>query len=53
MTVRFTNELIRNITMKLGYSNAKLRCRERCPSSNRRKRDMPSATDIGALGRSS
>ena len=26
MTVRFKNELVRNITIKLGYANAKVRC---------------------------
>ena len=25
MTVRFKNELVRNITIKLGYANAKVR----------------------------
>ena len=28
MTVRFKNELVRNITIKLGYANAKVRLQE-------------------------
>ena len=31
MTVRFKNELVRNITIKLGYANAKVRLRHFCP----------------------
>ena len=30
MTVRFKNELVRNITIKLGYANAKVRCVSAC-----------------------
>ena len=32
-TVRFKNELVRNITIKLGYANAKIyKCDGKCPS---------------------
>ena len=34
MTVRFKNELVRNITIKLGYANAKVR--PRTPSASTR-----------------
>ena len=32
MTVRFKNELVRNITIKLGYANAKVRAPSRSPA---------------------
>lgn len=35
MTVRFKNELVRNITIKLGYANAKVRISQDRSSSSR------------------
>ena len=39
-TVRFKNELVRNITIKLGYANAKVRLQaERSPATRARAKD--------------
>lgn len=63
MTVRFKNELERNITIKLGYANAKIyKCKDpRCPrpacfkaygssKEDNPKCDVPGAADAGGSG---
>ena len=59
MTVRFKNELVRNITIKLGYANAKVRCKafgtrfdlaEACVSSRSTSARTQPAQDLAATG---
>lgn len=50
-TVRFKNELERNITIKLGYANAKIyKCEDdRCPRPMCYKLDLAASADIVML----
>lgn len=44
MTVRFKNELVRNITIKLGYANAKVRS-DKCANMRLKSKVFPRSTN--------